>query len=111
MRHHESSNEWNPDVARVARELADRLHARGIEIYEGDTPDDVRDIADAVEEFENVVQAQGGDLMVDEPPADRAQPDDERFLLPMRGADETAKHFVKRLERAADSARSNAPGS
>ena len=95
------SNAWDRDVNRVAQELSDRLRTRGIEVYESDSPDDVRRINEAVEAFENAVEARGGDLMVDEPPTDgSAQPDDPRFLLPTRAADESAAAFVRRLGNA-----------
>ena len=95
------SNEWDRDVARVAQELADRLRTRGIAVYESDSPDDIERLIEVVEEFENAVEARGGDLMMDEPPNHGiAQPDDPRFLLPSRAADESATAYVKRLSAA-----------
>lgn len=96
-----ASNSWDGDVARVAQELADRLRTRGVDVYESDSPDDVERLTEAVEEFENAVEARGGDLMMDEPPTQgRAQPDDPRFLLLSRAADESAVTYVRRLKAA-----------
>ena len=100
------ANNWDRDVARVAQELRSRLRSRGIIVNDSDSPDDVERLLEAVEEFENVVEAQGGDLMVDEPPSrGNAQPDDPRFLLPKRGGDESVSKYLKRLKAAVSAAR------
>lgn len=102
----ESSNDWNADVARVSQEMTSRLQALGIEVSDSDSPDDVMELLDAVEEFERAVEDQGGDLMVDEPPAKgQAQPDDPRFLLPTRRADESVAQYRKRLMAATQEVR------
>jgi hypothetical protein len=106
----ERTNDWNSDVARVSQELTSRLRARGIEVEAADTPDDVIDLLEAVEVFEEAVEAQGGDLMVDEPPtAGKAQPDDRDFLLPVRAADESVKQYIKRLGAATEAVRERRP--
>ena len=102
MKNSERTNDWNPDVARVSEELANRLRTRGIDIFDTDTPQDVSSLAEAVEEFEAAVEERGGDLMVDEPPRGpyRGQPDDPHFLLPVRAADESVSRYTKRLRDA-----------
>lgn len=96
-----TSNEWNRDVARVAQELTSRLRARGIAVYDSDSPDDVVQLFESVEEFERAVESRGGDLMVDEPPTGGAgRPDDPHFLLPTRAADESVANYLKRLGAA-----------
>lgn len=51
-----------------------------------------------MEAFERAVESRGGDLMMDEPPANSSgQPDDVHFLLPKRAADETLKQYGERL--------------
>ena len=108
----ERANEWNSDVARVSQELTSRLRARGIEIEASDSPDDVIVLLEAVEAFEEAVEAQGGDLMVDEPPTSgKAQPDDRHFLLPVRAADESGSRYVKRLGAATVAVREHRPHS
>ena len=99
----ESTNDWNPEVARVAQELGNRLRARGVDVFDADSPYEVEQLVEAVEEFEAAVESSGGDLMVDEPPKHgSAQPDDPRFLLPKRGADESISQFVKRISAATE---------
>ena len=106
MTNPERTNDWNRDVARVSQELASRLRSRGIEISEDDSPDDVAALAEIVEEFEAAVEDRGGDLMVDEPPMrGQAEPDDPRFLLPKRTADETVTQYIERLQAATDELR------
>jgi hypothetical protein len=49
--------------------------------------------------------------MVDEPPrGQKGQPDETRFRLPLRRADESASHYVDRLTHAADALRSHPGG-
>lgn len=94
------------DRDRVAEELAGRLANRGVDIREGDSRDNVTEIAEAVERFEEQVFALGGDLMVDEPPRGReGLPDDARFRLPLRHDDETASQYVRRLNQASSELR------
>lgn len=101
-----ASDEWSPDVARVSAEMANRLRTRGVEVYDSDSPADVIELIDAVEEFERVVESRGGDLMVDEPPVrGAAQPDDPQFLLPVRAADESVANYLRRLSVATATAR------
>jgi hypothetical protein len=89
-------------LTRVSREVANRLAALGIALSGDESTDDLRLIADAVEEFERAVEGKGGDLMVDEPPlGGRAQPDSPNFGLPLRAADESVERYVERLQRAA----------
>ena len=95
---------------RVARDMAGRLFTRGVDVRDDDSNDDVTAIEEAVERFESRVQAAGGDLMVDEPPrGQRGQPDETRFRLPLRRADESASAYVERLSRAADELRARPP--
>jgi hypothetical protein len=96
---------------RVARDMAGRLFTRGIDVRDDDSNEDVTAMEEAVERFEDLVQAGGGDLMVDEPPrGQKGEPDEARFRLPLRRADEPASKYVARLQRAADDLRSGRPG-
>jgi hypothetical protein len=104
------SNDWNRDVARVAQEMASRLRARGIAVYDSDSPDELVAVVEAVEEFEGAVESRGGDLMVDEPPTRGApQPDDPHFLLPQRAADESVSNYVARLRERTATVRQHPP--
>jgi hypothetical protein len=104
------ANEWNSDVSRVSQEMGSRLRARGVAVYDTDSPDDVLRLVEGVEEFERAVQSRGGDLMVDEPPAaGPAEPDDPHFLLPKRAADESVSNYLKRLTAATKTVRQHPP--
>jgi hypothetical protein len=104
------SDDWNPEVARVQQEMASRLRALGVAVYDSDAPDEVMDLVETVEEFERAVESRGGDLMVDEPPAGGAsEPDDPHFLLPTRAADESVANYLRRLRNAIAAVREHPP--
>ena len=101
MERADKTNDRSADVARVASEIASRLRARGIAVNDLDSPEDVEALAESVETFERAVEKHGGDLMVDEPPPGaEPQPDDPRFLLPRRSADESVASYLERLRAA-----------
>ena len=105
-------DENDRDLARVSEELAGRLRARGVAVHEDDTPDAIVTLVEAVEAFERAVEAHGGDLMMDEPPAHhRGQPDDPHFLIPARGDDESYTQYRARLVAATASIRDHKPHS
>lgn len=102
-----SQDSGDADRERVAQDMAGRLFARGVDVHDDDTADDIASIEEAVERFEELVQARGGDLMVDEPPrGQHGRPDHAGFRLPLRAADESAARYVERLARAGDELRS-----
>jgi hypothetical protein len=105
-----ASNSENRDINRVTQEMAGRLLARGIEVYDSDSPDDVVRMIEALEAFESAVESHGGDLMMDEPPTNHhGEPDDPHFLLPRRPADESATAYTQRLSAATTAARKHKP--
>ncbi len=57
------------ELARVAEQLAARLRGRGVTLHASDSADELGSLLEAVEAFENAVEANGGDLLVDEAPA------------------------------------------
>jgi hypothetical protein len=85
--------------ARAAAEVAARLRQRGIALTGAERPDDLVDLLSAVERFEAVVEAHGGDLMVDD--LKSSQPDDRHFVVPRRGNGETVRAYVARIDEAA----------
>jgi hypothetical protein len=100
------------DIARVTQELASRLRARGVAVSDGDSPDAVVRLLEAVEAFERAVEARGGDLMMDEPPAKgEAEPDDPHFLLPKRRANESVEQYIERLAAVTAAVREHRPHS
>src|SRR5437879_13329478 len=66
----------------AAAEVADRLRQRGIAVTGGEDSDDLANLLDAVERFEHAVEANGGDLMVDELRSSR--PDEADSRVPTR---------------------------
>lgn len=101
-----ASNDDDKDIVRVTEEIAGRLRARGIEVNDSDTPDDVVRMLEGLEAFEQAVEAAGGDLMMDEPPTNQhGEPDDSHFLLPRRFADESAVAYSQRLAAATSTVR------
>lgn len=99
-------NETNDPARRLERErigvdIAARLSDRGVSLTGDESSEELVTLLEALERFERAVQAKGGDLMVDEGPADATlQPDDARFVLPRRSDDETVGHYVRRIEEA-----------
>jgi len=85
--------------ARAAAEVAARLRQRGIALTGAERPDDLVDLLSAVERFEAVVEAHGGDLMVDD--LKSSQPDDRHFVVPRRAHGETVRAYVARIDEAA----------
>jgi hypothetical protein len=107
--HDASGHDEQRDIARVSQEIAGRLRARGVGVHDADSPDDLAQLLESVEEFEAAVEAHGGDLMMDEPlPNEAAQPDDPHFLLPSR-ADESAADYIGRLAAATAAVRAHRP--
>ena len=86
--------------ASAAAEVADRLRRRGIAVTGAERTDDLADLLSAVERFEAVVEAHGGDLMVDD--LKSPQPDDRHFVLPRREHGETVQAYIIRIDEAAD---------
>ena len=90
------------DVGRVSEQIIGRLSALGIDLDGDEDSETITRLADAIERFEDAVEAAGGDLMVDEPPrGQRAQPDGPNFALPQRAADESIEMYIGQLEQAA----------
>jgi len=92
----------DPEIQRVRDEVITRLTTRGVRTTAGDSSEDLVELLDAVEAFEETVERRGGDLMVDEPvaPGKTPQPDDILFVLPTRQGNETAKAYLARIAEA-----------
>lgn len=89
------------DAAKAAG--ARRLQALGVRLTGAETSDEIGDLVDAIERFEQAVESRGGDLMVDEGPHGRTtEPDNPEFVLPRRTANESVAGFVARLNQTAE---------
>src|SRR5207253_11053957 len=80
------------EQSRAAAEVAARLRQRGIALTGAERPDDLADLLSAVARFEAVVEAHGGDLMVDD--LKSSQPDDSQSSVPRREHGEYARAYV-----------------
>lgn len=100
----ERDNDLNPhrqeDEQRNAEIVAATLAARGAGVDGSENPEQLVQLLEAVERFENAVMAAGGDRMVDDP--DSPSPDDPAFVLPRRRDDESVGAYTIRVERAAE---------
>ena len=87
------------DLARARETIAGMLSTRGIPVRDGDRSADLARLLDAVEMFEESVARAGGDSMTNAP--DSRQPDNARYVLPVRGAAEVARDYAVRVRAAA----------
>ena len=107
-----ASRDDNSEIERVTQEIAGRLRARGVEVFDGDSPEEVVRMLESLEAFEQTVESHGGDLMMDEPPPNhRGEPDDPHFLLPSRADGESAEAYVERLAAVTAGVRKHKPHS
>jgi hypothetical protein len=85
---------------RARQEAGDRLADRGIPVRDGDTDEEVADLLDSVERFEEAVEALGGDLMVDR--IGSSEPEDPAYVPPQRQSGEPVRTYRLRVEEATD---------
>ncbi len=98
------------EVQAVAESIAGRLRGRGVTLDGEESPDELVQLLEAVERFEHAVEAQGGDLMVDEGPGGvTTEPDDPHFVLPRRPADESVSGYLDRIDGATELVRNHRP--
>ena len=91
------------DLERVNAEVADRLRGRGIALTGRESGEELANLLEAVERFEGLVEARGGDLMVDD--LTSSEPDDPHFVLPEREPGESVRAYVDRIAVASDQIR------
>lgn len=84
---------------RARQHAADVLARRGVLLAGNETGDELASLWSAVERFESVVEARGGDRMTNAP--DSSQPDNPEFVLPERKARESASDYTNRILQAA----------
>jgi hypothetical protein len=97
------NQELNPhrieEQERARGRAADVLGRRGVLLLGDETDDDLANLWSAVDRFESVVEARGGDTLTNAP--DSAQPDNPAFVLPERNARESASDYTRRILQAA----------
>jgi hypothetical protein len=87
------------EQSRAREHAAEILGQRGVLLTGNETDDELADLWSAVDRFESVVEARGGDTMTNAP--DSAQPDNPAFVLPERKARESARDYTTRILEAA----------
>ena len=94
---------------RVADEISTRLRRNGVLLLGTETLEQIGDLLESVERFEEAVEQRGGDLMVDEPinGVGPIAPDEPDFLLPRRRGEESVASFMGRIDAAASALRRN----
>jgi hypothetical protein len=89
------------ELQRAMQETAARLRERGARLTGRETSEELVALLEAVERFEDAVEARGGDLFVDEGPGGvTREPDDVHFVLPYRAPHESVASYLARLAGA-----------
>jgi hypothetical protein len=89
----------NEEQERARQHTADVLARRGVLLAGNETGDELASLWSAVERFESVVEARGGDRMTNAPGS--SQPDTPEFVLPERKARESPGDYTSRILQAA----------
>src|SRR5262245_21858181 len=85
----ESMAKNESELERVEAQTRGRLESLNVRLDGRESPDELVSLLEAVERFEEAVEARGGDLMVDEPERGKVlEPDDPAFVLPKRRPEE-----------------------
>jgi hypothetical protein len=87
------------ELERAQQHAADVLARRGVLLAGNETSEELATLWSAVDRFESIVEARGGDTMTNAP--DSAQPDNPAFVLPERKARESAGDYAQRILDAA----------
>jgi hypothetical protein len=87
------------EQVRAREHAADVLVARGVLLFGNESDDELADLWSAVDGFESIVEARGGDTMTNAP--DSAEPDNPAFVLPERRARESGADYTRRIQVAA----------
>src|ERR671916_700151 len=87
------------EQARAREHTEDLLARRGVMLTGDESDEDLADLWSAVERFESLVEARGGDTMTNAP--DSSEPDNPAFVLPERKSRESAADYTRRILEAA----------
>lgn len=86
--------------ARAREHNLDVLGLRGVRLFGNETDEELAALWSAVDRFESIVEARGGDTFTNAP--DSAEPDNPEFVLPERMACEPVAPYVQRIGIAAE---------
>jgi hypothetical protein len=87
------------EQSRAREHTMNLLARRGVLVTGDETDEELANLWSAVERFETMVEARGGDTMTNAP--DSAEPDNPAFVLPERKARESAGDYTSRILEAA----------
>jgi hypothetical protein len=88
------------DQQRAREHNQDILLQRGVQLSGEESDEELDGLWSAVDRFESLVEARGGDTLVNAP--DSSEPDDPMMVLPERKARESARDYIRRIHDAAD---------
>jgi hypothetical protein len=80
---------------RAQQHVAEVLARRGVLLAGDETGRELAELWSAVDHFESIVEARGGDTMTNAP--DSREPDNPAFVLPERHARESAADYTRRI--------------
>jgi hypothetical protein len=84
---------------RAQQHVAEVLAHRGVLLAGDETGRELAELWSAVDQFESIVEARGGDTMTNA--LDSREPDNPAFVLPERKARESAADYTSRILEAA----------
>ena len=87
------------EQTRAREHTEDILAQRGVRLSGNESDDELADLWSAVDRFESLVEARGGDTMTNAPTS--AEPDNPAFVLPERKDRESARDYTRRILEAA----------
>jgi hypothetical protein len=88
------------EQARAREHNLDVLGQRGVLLFGDESDEELADLWSAVDRFESVVEARGGDTFTNAP--DSSEPDNPDFVLPERKPREPVRAYIRRILEAAD---------
>jgi hypothetical protein len=87
------------EQTRAREHTADILAQRGVRLSGDESDEELANLWSAVDRFESLVEARGGDTMTNSPTS--AEPDNPAFVLPERKDRESAGDYTRRILEAA----------
>jgi hypothetical protein len=102
-----AKGEGGADLRQAREALIGQLSERGIDVLDADGDVALADLLTAVQRFERTRFELGGDSYVND--AESSQPDQEAFVMPQRGDDESIAQYTDRVNEAERRAASAKP--
>ena len=94
----ESNPHRTEERERVREELEARLDANGVKVTGFESDEQIVALSDALELFDATRERMGVDSMTNT--LESSQPDDPRFVIPLRRDDESTDQYIARIQAA-----------